>query len=308
MAGGCQPRPSRREGDGLDPGPVAGQAVDEPTVMGVEDRREAGRPSFNRVPRWSSLVRRRRRRIGRRGSRRRRGQGRHGRVHRGELGPEPTFQVMPLEAAEVGAAGLGQALLQEPAGGLRVVLSEGILGEADPHKHKSAVRRTGAGPRPRCGWLRPTSGRPEPSTGLRARWRRPARSGRPGSTRRADSGSRPRRPSSRASPRPARRQHPAQGRDQRIARAHRQYRSAVLIWRARIGSSARNRRKSSAHRVGRGVPRFRVLLDGLEHDGFEIEGDRGSIERGRGGSTFLTRSIRARRLGESNAGRRRSSS
>ena len=76
-----------------------------------------------------------------------------------------------------------------------------------------------------------------------------------------------------------------------LRRAHRQYRSAALTWRARIGSSARNRPRSSAiasadwyRALGSFSIAFRTIVS-------RSRGMRPSSDRGRAGSSFLICSI-----------------
>ena len=93
-----------------------------------------------------------------------------------------------------------------------------------------------------------------------------------------------------------------------LRRAHRQYRSAALTWRARIGSSARNRPRSSpiASAVWyRAFGSFSIALSTIVS---RSRGIRPSTDRGRGGSSVLIRSISSSRSDESNPGRRVSSS
>ena len=61
----------------------------------------------------------------------------------------------------------------------------------------------------------------------------------------------------------------------------------LLACRARIGSSSRNRRRSSAIASADCVPRLRVLLDRLQDDRLQVARDAGVEGRGRAGSSVL---------------------
>ena len=93
-----------------------------------------------------------------------------------------------------------------------------------------------------------------------------------------------------------------------LRRAHRQYRSAALAWRARIGSSARNRRRSSPIASAdwyRASGSFSIALSTIVS---RSRGIRASTARGRCGSSVLICSISLSRSDESNPGRSVSSS
>ena len=90
--------------------------------------------------------------------------------------------------------------------------------------------------------------------------------------------------------------------------AHRQYRSAALTWRARIGSSARNRPRSSPIASAdwyRALGSFSIAFKTIVS---RSRGIRASTARGRCGSSVLICSISLSRSDESNPGRSVSSS
>ena len=93
-----------------------------------------------------------------------------------------------------------------------------------------------------------------------------------------------------------------------LRRAHRQYRSTALTWRARIGSSARNRPRSSPIASADWYRAFGSLSIAFKTIVSRSRGIRASMDRGLVGSSVLICSISLSRSGESNPGRSVSSS
>ena len=222
------------------------------------------------------------------------GLGGGGQGHGPQLGVAPLVEVGPLPAAAVRLAGPGAALVQQAAGRGGVEQAEGALGLADPGDVEVllgplalAVGLARARPRPASA---------PPGVARRARSRR-VRFGRapPSARRRA-----PRRSSPRAAPPSAPPRGPrSPGCAGPSGRTARRPRPAAPGSARRRGTAAGPRPSPRPSRSGRPGPSRSPSGRSSPGRG----GSRGSIDRGRGGSTVLICSESATRSGESKAGR-----